>query len=129
MNYLTIADLKMKNSAGAFETLPRPKIGGVAVSVEPVWSTNYGISASGRRIGKLLRYRTQYIISFPPLSWAQMAQLRTFAAMGFSALQMTDMDGRVTETEVELGILTGTQRSWAAGQQKYDSVTWTLSER
>lgn len=129
MEYLTISDLKLKNSAGVFETLPRPKIGGVAVSVEPVWSTNYGISASGRRIGTLLRYRSQYTISFPPLSWAQMDQLRTFAAMGFSTLRMTDMDGSVVATEVELGALTGTQRSWAAGQQKYDSVTLTLSER
>lgn len=129
MKHLTISSLELKNGSGTFEALPLPAIRGVAVSVEPVWSSNYSISASGRRIGTLLRRRSQYTISFPPLSWDQMAQLRAFVSMGFSVLRMTDMGGMVTEQEVELHTLTGTQRSWATGQQRYDSVTLTLSER
>lgn len=57
-------------------TVKEPKLGGVNVTDEPIWSANTGRSSSGKMIGDIVARKTTIEISWPPLTYAEMKAIR-----------------------------------------------------
>ena len=57
-------------------TVKEPKIGGVNVTDEPIWSSNTGRSSTGKMIGDIIAWKATIEISWPPLTFAEMKAIR-----------------------------------------------------
>lgn len=57
-------------------TVKEPKLGGISVTDEPIWSANTGRSSTGKMIGDIVAWKATIEVSWPPLTYAEMKTIR-----------------------------------------------------
>ena len=73
-------------------TVKEPKLGGVSVTDEPIWSSNTGRSSTGKMIGDIVAWKTTIEISWPPLTFAEMKAIRDAIRSGGEFFQIEYLD-------------------------------------
>ena len=118
-------------------TVAEPKVGGIAVTDEPVWSANTGRSSTGKMIGDIVAWKTTIEVAWPPLSYAQMKAIRDAIKSGgeFFTIEYTDIESSSTlssmsvQKTVYCGNIPRLLYSTSAKYQKYHEITITFIER
>ena len=83
-------------------TVKEPKLGGVSVTDEPIWSSNTGRSSTGKMIGDIIATKTTIEIAWPPLSFSEMSKIRNAILSGGEFFSITYPDpgsGSATDTK------------------------------
>lgn len=101
---------QIQKSNGDWVTVKDPKIGGIAVTDEPIWSSNTGRSSTGKMIGDIVARKTTIEVAWPPLTYAEMKTLRNAIIAGgeFFKIKYKDVEG-VTSGDATLSNMTTTK--------------------
>ena len=81
--------------------MPTPKLEGISISKEKIWSKNTGRTASGKMVGDIIAIKTTISIEFPPLSPAEIETVESVvsnASLPFFSYELND--GYKTETKI-----------------------------
>lgn len=75
-------------------TVKEPKIGGIGVTDEPIWSSNTGRSTTGKMIGDIIAWKTTVEVAWPPLTYAEMKKIRDAIKAGgkFFEIEYPDIE-------------------------------------
>lgn len=98
---LTAIELKINGTK-----VKAPKIGGISVKEEKVWSKNTGRSASAKMQGTIIAIKKTRSISWPPLTMAERNQILSLVSntsKPFVTLAMTMPDGSTESIECYFG--------------------------
>ena len=113
-------------------TVKEPKLGGVSVTDEPIWSSNTGRSASGKMIGDIVAMKSTIEIAWTPLSFADMKKIRDAIISGGEFFSITYPDpavgANVTKT-VYCGNIPRLLYSLSSRYPRYQDVTIQFIER
>lgn len=71
-------------------TMPTPKLNGLTISKEKVWSKNTGRAANAEMIGDVLAIKYTLKCTWPPLTRAQVAVIDTAITPAFFNVTFTD---------------------------------------
>lgn len=118
-------------------TVAEPKLGGIVVTDEPVWSANTGRSSTGKMIGDIVAWKTTIEVAWPPLSYSQMKVIRDAIKSGgeFFQIQYTDIESGTTLSNmtttktVYCGNIPRLLYSTAAQYQRYAEIVITFIEQ
>lgn len=55
--------------------MPEPKLQGISVSVEKIWSKNTGRTTTGEMVGDIVGIKNKIKIAWPPLSGEEVAKI------------------------------------------------------
>lgn len=80
-------------------TVANPKVGGVSVTDEPIWSSNTGRASNGDMAGDIVAWKTTIDITWPPLSYSEMKKIR-------DAIRSGGKNFSITYPDIEAGINT-----------------------
>ena len=94
---------QIKNKAGTYVTVAEPKIGGIVVTDEPIWSSNTGRGDDGEMIGDIKAWKTTIDVTWPPLSYAEVKAIRDAIGAG----DKTRTKFKIKYPDVEAGISSG----------------------
>ena len=78
-------------------TVKDPKLGGIAVTDEPIWSSNTGRSTTGKMIGDIVAWKTTIEVAWPPLTYSEMKTIRDAIKSGgeFFEIQYKDVEAGI----------------------------------
>lgn len=99
--------------------LPAPKVGGMKIQAEKIWSQNTKRTADGTMVGSIVGIKTSVEISWPPLSVEDVALIESVVSnkqLPFALMSFTDQTGAVRETTVYFGTPTYSVFEWIGGQ-------------
>lgn len=109
-----------------------PKLAGVSVTDELIWSSNTGRSASGKMIGDIVATKSTIEIAWAPLSFADMKKIRDAIMSGGEFFEITYPDPAVARDvtkEVYCGNIPRLLYSLSAQYPRYQDVTIQFIER
>lgn len=112
---ITITELTVDGTV-----LPTPKQEGLVFSTNKIWSSNTGrLEQTGNMAGTIVCLKRKVEISWPPLTWSQVAVIESAVSnlTNWHTLQYTDMTGTTQTMTVYFGDPRYTQYSWADGKQ------------
>lgn len=111
--------------------MPTPKVNGVTIANEPIWSAATGRTSSGKMVGTIIAHKTTLKITWPPLTLAQAKTISDAVGTSteFFSVKFTDEGGTTKTLTMYAGTPTFTQYSWAAGMQYVMDVSVTLIEQ
>ncbi len=121
MPLLIVSDLKINGI-----TMPQPKIGGLKIKSEKIWSKNTGRSASTTMLGTILSIKRTVDISWPALSTEQVASIEAVVSnkdLPFVPMSYTDQTGNVHTMQVYFGTPTYSCFEWINGQWMVTDVS------
>ena len=119
-------------------SVAEPKLGGIIVTDEPIWSSNTGRSSTGKMIGDIIAWKTTIEVSWPPLTYAQAKAIRDAIKSGgeFFDIQYKDVsaginDGslKTEEKNVYAANIPRTLYSLSTKYPRYDGITVQFIER
>ena len=73
-------------------TVKDPKIGGVTVTDEAIWSSNTGRSSTGKMIGDIVAMKSTIEIAWGPLTYSEMKTIRDAIIAGGEFFSITYPD-------------------------------------
>ena len=73
-------------------TVKEPKLGGISVTDESIWSSNTGRSSTGKMIGDIVATKTTIEVSWPPLTYGEMKTIRDAIVAGGEFFSITYPD-------------------------------------
>ena len=78
-------------------SVAEPKIGGIGVTDEPIWSSNTGRSSTGKMIGDIVGWKTTIEVAWPTLTYAQAKAIRDAirGAGNFFTITYPDIEGGI----------------------------------
>ena len=112
--------------------LPAPKVGGLKIKPEKIWSKNTGRTAATTMVGTILAIKTTVDISWPPLTVEQVNLIESVASnvrRPFSTLSFTDQTGARHAMNVYFGTPSYTAFDWIDGQWKVTDVSVSAIEQ
>lgn len=112
--------------------LPTPKLEGVTITSNKMWSANTGrLENSGRMEGTIVAIKRKIQIAWPELSMTEVQTIESAISSvePFHALKYVDMTGTVCETEVYFGDPSYTIVSYSPGIQRIKDATVSAIER
>lgn len=121
MPLLTVSDLTINGVV-----MPAPKVGGMKIQPEKVWSKNAGRTGDATAVGTIIAIKTTVDISWPPLTVEQVATIESAVsniALPFVPMLFTDQTGARREMNVYFGTPTYTAFDWVDGQWKVMDAT------
>lgn len=121
MPLLTVADLTINGVA-----MPAPKIGGLKIKPEKIWSKNTGRSAATTMVGTILSIKRTVDISWPPLTTDQVAAIEAVVSnkdLPFVPMTYTDQTGKLHTMQVYFGTPSYSCFEWINGQWKVTDAT------
>ena len=113
-------------------TMPPPKVGGMKISPEKVWSKNTGRTAAVTMVGTILDIKHTVEISWPPLTVEQVSLIeRAVSNKGrpFVPMAYTDQTGSRHTMNVYFGTPTYTCFDRIGGEWKVTDVTVSAIEQ
>lgn len=114
MPLYTVSDLTIDGVV-----MPAPKVGGMKIKPEKIWSANTKRTAATTMVGTILSIKTTVDISWPPLTPEQVATIESVvsnAEKPFVSMSFTDQTGQDHEMEVYFGTPSYTAFDWINGQ-------------
>lgn len=112
--------------------LPTPKLEGLTITENKLWSANTGrLESSGEMAGTIVAIKQKLEIKWPPLNMGQVLQIRNAVSSmdPFHRLRYTDMSGEVTEMSVYFGDPSYTLYSYSEGVQRIHDVSVSAIEK
>ena len=113
--------------------LPTPKLGGLVITTNKIWSANTGrLETTGEMAGTIVAVKRKVEIRWPPLTMEQVAVIEgavSSAGKPFSSLRYTDMTGKSTTMIVYFGDPTYSIYSYSEGIQLVDNVGVSAIEK
>lgn len=113
-------------------TVKDPKLGGISVTDEPIWSSNTGRAADGTMVGDIVARKTTVEVGWGPLTFAQAKQIRDAIISGGEFFSITYPDpavaANVTKT-VYCGNIPRLLYSLSNTYPRYQDVTIQFIER
>lgn len=86
--------------------LPTPKLGGLTITPNKMWSANTGrLESSGEMAGTIVAIKHKISIKWPDLTMEQIQTIEAAVSSmtAFHTLKYTDMTGQVTSLQVYFG--------------------------
>lgn len=114
MPLLTVSDLTINGV-----TMPAPKVGGMKIQPEKVWSNNTGRTGDATMVGTIIAIKTTVEIAWPPLTVEQVATIEGAVSnieLPFVPMTFTDQTGAQREMNVYFGTPSYTAFDWVNGQ-------------
>lgn len=100
--------------------LPTPKLGGLTITPNKLWSANTGrLESSGTMVGTIVAIKYKISIKWPDLTMEQVQTIEAAVSTttAFHTLKYTDMAGKTHERQVYFGDPTYTIYSYSPGVQ------------
>lgn len=100
--------------------LPTPKLSGLTITPNKLWSANAGrLESSGEMAGTIVTIKQKVSIKWPDLTMEQVQTIETAVSSktAFHTLKYTDMAGRTKELQVYFGDPTYTIYSYSQDVQ------------
>ncbi len=113
-------------------TMPQPKVGGMKITPNKVWSKNTGRTAAVTMVGTILDIKSTVEISWPPLTVEQVTLIeQTVSNKGrpFVSMSFTDQTGHRRTMNVYFDAPTYTCFDWVAGEWKVTDVAVSAIEQ
>lgn len=101
--------------------MPTPKIGGLTITPNKLWSANTGrLESSGDMVGTIVAIKRKVSIKWPELSMEKVDVIESAVSSttAFHTLKFTDMTGTTQELQVYFGDPTYTIYSYSEGVQR-----------
>ena len=114
MPLLTVSDLKING-----KVMPAPKVDGMKIKPEKIWSKNTGRSAATTMLGTILSIKNTVEISWPPLTVEQVIDIESVVSnpeLPFVPMVYTDQTGRSHTMNVYFGTPSYSCFNWIDGQ-------------
>ena len=127
MPLLTVSNLTIDGVA-----MPAPKVGGMKIKEEKIWSKNTGRTAAATMVGTILAIKRTVDISWPPLAVEQVDIIETAVSnrdRPFSLMSYTDQTGTRHTMNVYFGTPSYTCFDWVNGQWRATDVTVSAIEQ
>lgn len=99
--------------------MPAPKVGGMKIKPEKIWSANTKRTADTTMVGTILSIKTTVDLAWPPLTVEQVKAIESVvsnAEKPFVRMSFTDQTGQVHEMEVYFGTPAYSTFDWINGQ-------------
>ena len=96
--------------------MPTPKLGGLTITPNKMWSANTGrLESSGEMVGTIVAIKHKISIKWPDLTMEQIGTIEAAISSrtAFHELQYTDMTGQVATLQVYFGDPTYTIYSYS----------------
>lgn len=92
---------RIRNKTGTWVTVAEPKLGGITVTDEPIWSDDTGRVASGQMAGDIKAWKTTIDVEWPPLTYSQVKVIRDAIGAGdrtraFFDIEYPDIAGGIS---------------------------------
>ena len=100
--------------------LPTPKLGGLTITPNKMWSANTGrLESSGEMVGTIVAIKYKISIKWPDLTMEQVQIIESVVSSmtAFHTLKYTDMTGQTRELQVYFGDPTYTPYAYSEGVQ------------
>ena len=128
------------NPTSGQQQLPEPKLGGIAVTDEPVWSEETGRVSDGTMKGDIRAWKTTVEVAWPPLTYAQAKTIRDAIGAGdktrnFFKIRFSDIEEgstlgtMTTEKTVYVGNVPRLLYSTSSVYQRYYDIKLTFIEQ
>ena len=127
MPLLTVSDLTLNNVA-----MPAPKIGGLKIKPEKIWSANTKRTADTTMVGTILAIKTTVDIAWPPLTVEQVETIEKAVSdkdLPFVTMTFTDQTGKLHKMNVYFGTPSYTAFEWIKGQWMLTDVSVSAVEQ
>lgn len=114
MPLLTVSKLTINGVA-----MPTPKVGGMKIQPEKVWSRNTKRTADATMVGSIVDIKDSVEISWPPLTVDEVELIESFvsnAQLPYVSMAFTDQTGADRTMTVYFGTPTYTLFDWIGGQ-------------
>lgn len=124
---LTVTELIVDGVA-----LPTPKLEGVKITRNKIWSANTGrLESTGEMVGTIVAQKTKLEISWPPLSMEEIARIEAAVSsdIPFHSLKFTDMAGVTRTLSVYFGDPEYTIYSYSEGVQRVNDAKVSAIEQ
>lgn len=113
--------------------LPTPKLEGLVITSNKIWSANTGrLETTGEMAGTIVAIKRKVEIKWPPLTMAEVATIETAVSnknTPFSTLRYTDMTGTTKTVTVYFGDPSYTIHSYSQGNQRIENVAVSAIEK
>ena len=113
--------------------LPTPKLGGIVITTNKIWSANTGrLETTGEMAGTIVATKRKVEIQWPPLTMQEVAIIETAVSSAtepFSTLRYTDMAGRTKTMTVYFGDPSYSIYSYSEGNQRIENVSVSAIEK
>ena len=96
--------------------MPTPKLGGLTITPNKMWSANTGrLESSGEMVGTIVAIKHKISIKWPDLTMEQIrtVEVAVSSPTAFHALRYTDMTGKAVSLQVYFGDPTYTIYSYS----------------
>lgn len=111
-------------------TMPTPKLDGLKINREKIWSSNTGRAANGETIGDIVAIKYKLQIEWPPLTREQVAVIDAAVTSAFFTVSFLDPATNAAKT---ITCYAGTPvypvYSYHSGVKTYAGVTVSLIEK
>lgn len=121
MPLLTVSALTING-----QVMPVPKVGGMKIKPEKIWSKNTGRSAATTMLGTILAIKNTVEISWPPLTVEQVIDIESVVSnpeLPFVPMSYTDQTGRPHTMNVYFGTPSYSCFDWINGQWMVTDAT------
>lgn len=108
--------------------MPTPKVGGMKVQPEKIWSQNTKRTAGATMVGTIVDIKSSVEISWPPLTVEEVRLIESVVSnkqLPFAPMTFTDQTGTERTMIVYFGTPTYTLFDWIDGQWKATDVKVT----
>ena len=112
--------------------LPTPKLGGLTITPNKLWSANTGrLESSGEMVGTIVAIKHKIAIKWPDLTMEQVQDIEAAVSSlaAFHTLKYTDMAGITYTRQVYFGDPSYTIYSYSPGVQRVTDVSVEAIEK
>lgn len=110
--------------------MPEPKIQGLTITPEVIWSKNTGRTTTAEMVGDIVAVKHKLKISWPPLDGGQVAAIDTAISAPFFDVYYKDpCTNKYVTKKFYAGTPTYPVYSYASGLPEYVGVTVNLIEK
>lgn len=112
--------------------LPTPKLGGLTITPNKMWSANTGrLESTGTMVGTVVAIKNKIEIKWPSLTMEQVAVIEAAVSTltAFHTLRYTDMTGQSKTLKVYFGDPTYNIYSYSEGVQRIQDVSVSAVEQ
>lgn len=113
-------------------TVRTPKLEGITITDEPIWSSKTGRGTNGSMLGEIVAWKTTIAVTWPPLTFAESKRIRNAIKAGGSFFKIKYYDddaSEMVEKTVYVGNMPRTVYSLAASCRRHTDVTISFVEQ
>jgi hypothetical protein len=113
-------------------TVRTPKLGGVVITDEPIWSSKTGRGTDGDMLGEIVAWKTTIAVTWPPLTFSESKKIRNAIKTGGSFFKIKYYDddvSKMVEKTVYVGNMPRTVYSLVDSCRRHTDVSISFIEQ